>query len=47
MTDSSVLPALLHCLPYTLGIFTAILFVEVRGFNIGWGRSIRVIEEAK
>jgi hypothetical protein len=47
MADSSVLPALLHCFPNALGIFTAVLLVEIRGFNIGWGGSIRVIEKAK
>jgi hypothetical protein len=47
MAVSSVFPALLHCLPDTLGIFTAVLFVEIRGFNIGRGGSIRVIKKAK
>jgi len=47
LAGSSVLPALFHCLPNTLSIFTAVLFVEIRGFNIGRGGSIRVIEKAK
>jgi len=47
MASPLVLPALLHSLSHTLGIFTAVLFVQVRGFNVGRGGSIRIIEKAE
>lgn len=42
-----VIPALLDGLPDTFGVFTAVIFVEIRGFDVGRGRGVRVVEETR
>lgn len=42
-----VLPALFHCLTNTLGVLFAIVFVKIRGFDVGRRGSIGVIQETK
>jgi len=41
----SVLPALFHGLSDTLDVFFAVVLVKVRGFDVGRGRGVRVIEQ--
>lgn len=40
----SVVPALLHSLSYTLRVLTAIIFVEIRCFDVRRRGSIRIVE---
>lgn len=42
-----VIPALFHRLSDPLSIFTAVVFVEIRGFNVGRRRGIGIVEETR
>lgn len=40
-----ILPALLNSLPHTFGIFSTVVLVQVRGLDICWRASIRIVEQ--
>jgi hypothetical protein len=42
--DFSVLPAFLDGLTYTLGVFSPVVFVEIRSLDVRRGASVRVVE---
>ena len=41
---SSIIPALLHRFPHALGIFPTVILVEVRGFDVGGGGGIGIVQ---
>jgi hypothetical protein len=41
----SILPAFLHCLPYSLCVLASIVLVEIRGLHIRRGGSIWIVQE--
>lgn len=41
----SIFPALFHCFSHALGVLLAVIFVQVRCFDVGWRASVWVVEQ--
>lgn len=47
LPSSLIFPALFNSFPHTLCIFFAVIFVQVRGFDVGRRASVGVIKQTK